>query len=229
MLKLIKGDPENLEGKAIVYTSNLYLGPFVDEKGSSFYPAQFIYSFKDNPIEMRGRTLALKPKQIERLKTFSFDVLYAGEIHDLSYAIAMTKSASNIYSMHYLSQQHKKRNLKEEPELARKDLSQLTEEEYKEALKKMQRKAFNIFLLGRDPKKYLDELVYLAQNNMEIKGDVAALSDIAGIYCKSGGSKDTKELIKLYFIKISHIIYEEYEKAGEISSKINALLLKRAS
>ncbi|MBI2671692.1 hypothetical protein HYX16_02045 [Candidatus Woesearchaeota archaeon] len=227
MLKFIKGDPENLEGRAIIFAANLSQKPFINNEGRPFFPAQSVFPTKEYPLELGGKTFNLKPSTIKLLKNFSGDVVYAGEISQLNYAISITKSAGNLYALHYISQQHKKKHSKEEPEIIRKDLGKLTKEEYQELLASTQRKAQGIFLAEKDPRKYIDELVYLAQNNKSINGDVAALSELMDFYLQKGDIADRKLLIRLYFIKISHIIHEEYEKAGEINKKIIYLLSKK--
>jgi hypothetical protein len=229
MLKFIKGDPENLEGKAIIFAANLYQEPFPDKEGKPFYPAQRVFPSKESPLELGGKLFKLKPSAIKLLERFSEDVVYAGETFLLQYAISITKSAAILYSNDYMTQQHKKRLPKEVPEIIRKDLAQLTKEEYQELLVSTQRKARSIFLSAKDPRKYIDELVYLAQNNKSINGDVAAISELIGLYYKKGNVGNTRNLIRLYFIKISYIIHEEYEKAGETNEKIIYLLAKKAS
>lgn len=133
MFKLIKGDLDNLEGKVLVYAKNLSTSEYGPEYPALFSSADIIdilnFQGYTDSAEIKKRCKKIKsdiekkkqdsglshpivsicadiasPEDAKKAKT---DVIYAGNIPDISFAIPVLVGVSNTYMANYFSQKKK--------------------------------------------------------------------------------------------------------------------------
>lgn len=233
MYEFIKGSPDNLVGKVLAFSSNEYGDPFCF-KGRYFFPSlgANVKRISGIQVEIETFTRDLSADFPDEAKDYSGDVLRGPNIvsrpngkskEGIVLAQRTLGSIIGLYVLSYVNQQLLKTN----NSLGKKSLRQrnyVVEDVYLASLNDTSLKLKEAVLKGRDPIKKLKDLEFLTADKVDLKPNVAEISDLINRLTSTKNKEILAQAILLSIDKLRFTINGRYESAAQARDKIKKLI-----
>ena len=229
MLKLIRGNPDDLEGKAVIYVTGFEGLPLTNKENGQFFPGlELVVEESDGdykPVKER----IIVPNPINNLdpQFNNHDIIKGPPTFTLKQGVVTLDAISAVYFSTFLSQG---KTLKAKTKLynTKYDLPEkLSPEELKQAILSVSSKLNHFINSHKIPEITLKDLEVLVRNS-PLRNTVKSLKDLLK-QLNGNENPALKELVDLYIKQIQYVTLELFEEAqktyDEIIKKTNKLEL----
>lgn len=220
MFKLLRGNPEDLEGKAIIYVTGFEGLPLQHKEHGQFFPGLEVVIKKLNGDYEQKKERMIVPSPINNLdpQFNNHDIIQGPPTFNMEQGFVTLGAISTVYFSTFLSQIE---TLKAKTKAygAKYDLPErLTSEELKQAILGVSSKLNHFLNFHRIPKITIKDLEVLVRNT-PLRSTVKSLKYLLA---QLNGDEDLviKELVDLYIKQIQYVAQESFEEAQKTHDEI---------
>lgn len=221
MLTYIKGNPESLEGKALVFVPNKNDEPFESEIGPVYPALNLTLTLFGNKILDIRKTSLVSQYLIENPELYNGDIVKGDKLTNEKELFTLLERTADSYTNLFRAQQSRLEQRTRKYGVKFNHPRKLTREEYSAVMEKVTAVILGEVLLSQGPLDSLKDLLYLSKDQPFEEKSKLVYSFAKEIRSLNNGSKDDLiKLLALNLLQIECIINRNFERAAEISKEI---------